>query len=453
LAAVLFALVTSSARAEKLNEYQLQAETRFHQAQIAWSKAGRPGESSPEGDELVDAAIHVQRRDCVEQVLAGGSLLKCMIPIPRGGQRITLHTLHTFRTFHADLDDEVFASMEHSEHGWLARRITRNALEVWAPQRGWLFDGRGHLLHKADPQRHAGWGRQWYGAFLPDGRWVTTDIDDMDGKLQFYSANGQWLRMMTCDQLAPPTPDGDSNLIGWARSDEHGTGWVVNVGSEEGRATVWVGPDGPARVLKAGERWDLCYPRALGPRGWYIEMSVPDDGHHGKLGRAEAGHGPGVGFPTYSSDAAEGQNRIVPDGNYVFGYWPGETSFFVGSEAVYQSEDRPDSSGMRSRVRDEDLLHQPVLVIDKTWFFDSQGKVLGWLRARRIGDATDGKSMVFRVTADSRIATLDPDLKIKTLRNFVWKDESTADAVALWDDLHLGLFIRDHHVVLARWRP
>jgi hypothetical protein len=44
-----------------------------------------------------------------------------------------------------------------------------------------------------------------------------------------------------------------------------------------------------------------------------------------------------------------------------------------------------------------------------------------------------------------------PDLTIAAIRRPTWPDGSTADAVIVWDDLKLGLFVRKHRLVLARW--
>ena len=140
----------------------------------------------------MEASIHADRPDLVEQVVARGDVLKRMLPVPRGGERVKLRTLHIFAEFPAQLDQEMFASFSR-EQGWLARRVTKDAVEVWTPNHGWLFDGQGQLLHEAHPPRGTGYGREWYGAFLPDGRWVTTDLDEMDGRLQFlfrYRGNG-----------------------------------------------------------------------------------------------------------------------------------------------------------------------------------------------------------------------------------------------------------------------
>jgi hypothetical protein len=59
--------------------------------------------------------------------------------------------------------------------------------------------------------------------------------------------------------------------------------------------------------------------------------------------------------------------------------------------------------------------------------------------------------MLFRLSADSRIVTLRPDLTIRAIRQFIWPDGAVADAVVLWDDSNLGLFIRKHRLILARW--
>ena len=90
-------------------------------------------------------------------------------------------------------------------------------------------------------------------------------------------------------------------------------------------------------------------------------------------------------------------------------------------------------------------------VVDKTWLFNPAGKLSGWVRARRVGDSADGRSELFRMTADSRILLLGPDLSVQAMRRMVWPEGSIADAVFLWDDLRLGLFILDHHLVLAGW--
>ena len=38
------------------------------------------------------------------------------------------------------------------------------------------------------------------------------------------------------------------------------------------------------------------------------------------------------------------------------------------------------------------LQRQRAPIIDKTWFFDAEGKLTAWIRARRLGDAADGRA-------------------------------------------------------------
>lgn len=458
VATFLISAVSLWAADTEVDAYLRESDETCRKAEVVWRAAKCPGEGSAEGEALIDAAVHADRPDLVDEVLAEGDPLKHMLPVPRGGRRVPLRIVHEFKGVRAQWSSETFASIAWNggPESWLARRMTKDAVEVWTPKHGWLFDGRGRLRNEAHPPRRAGWGREWYGAFLPDGRWVTTDVDEMDGTLRFFSASGKELRALKCEELAPRPHDGGVKLLGWGRSDRDGKGWVVNVGSEEGWATVWVAPSGLARILQPGERWGLCYPRALGPRGIWLAMRVPDDSGRIRLWRGEASHGPGVGFPSYGIESSEKLLRIA-NGDEVFGFWPGRTSFFIGAERYEQSMFGVDKSelheagGWRTRKLFDYDTGDPTRIVDKTWFFDSGAKLLGWVRARRIGDAADGRSMLFRNTLDSRIITMGPDLRVKATRRFVWSNGSTADAIVLWDDLRMGIFIQHHRLILARW--
>lgn len=461
MAAVIFLVSAASlSGADGIEDaYLREQEEICCQAEAKWWAAKSPGEGSPEGDVLVMAAIHADRPDLVDGVLSGGDPLQRRLSVPLGSRPVRLRIVHEFKGVQAQFSDEMFASIawQSSPKSWLARRITKDAIEMWTPKHGWLFDGRGRLQHEARPSRGSGWGREWYGAFLPNGRWITTDVDEMDGTLRFFSASGKEAHSLTCEELAPRPADGGAKLIGWARSDREGKGWVVNVGSEGGWATVWVGPTGPPRVLKPGEQWNLCYPRAFGPRGTWLSMSVPDDAGQIQLSRGEASHGPGVGFPVYGIDGAMEIGIRVAGGKAVFGFWPGRTSFFIGAERYQDSmfdakkNDLHEAGGWRTRKLADDALGDPTRIVDKTWFFDADAKVTGWVRARRIGDAADGRSMLFRNTFDGRIITMGPDLRIRAIRRFIWSNGTTADAVVLWDDLRLGVFIHHHRLILAKW--
>ncbi len=449
---------------------------QLQQAKLSWIQAGRPGKGET-ADQFFAAAVKADEPEMAEQVLTEGLIKKRMISIPKGGKKVTLHPIKVFHEFSAALNEETYSCMMR-QGGWLSRRITQNAIEIWTSKHGWLFDGSGKLLNEAQPPRHSGWGREWYGAFLPDGQWITTDIDEWDDTLSFFSASGTLLKTMLSSQLAPePLQNGilifryyePSGLIGWARSDKAGDGWIVNVGSELGYATVRIGPDGPARLLHGVERWQSCYLRTLGPRGspWWV--NVPNDSGDRVISRNEAGHGSWVGFPTYAVGTVEKNwnpygdtpnhevdwGKDIPSGEYNFGFWPGKKSVFICSETYCDGT----MESAHTRVADyvERTTDQGAKweksnpIVDKTWFFSETGKLQGWLRGWRIGDAADGQSMLFRLSADSRVVTLQPDMTTAKIRRLAWPDGAIADAVILWDDLKLGLFVRNHHLILARW--
>ena len=138
---------------------------------------------------------------------------------------------------------------------------------------------------------------------------------------------------------------------------------------------------------------------------------------------------------------ARGQRLcFVPDGNHLFGFWPGRRDVFIGSthEPVAGDHAAPDS---RPGYTEENA----------TWFFTADGRFRGWVRGRRLADAAAGRAMLFRMEGDHRVVTLYPDLRTARARRFTWADGSTAIALSLFDDLRLGLFIQDGKLALAGW--
>ena len=469
----------STTSVDGADEYLAEARKHCDALLSEWRQAHGAEARKQLGDALWDAAVRAERPEIVEQVAAAGQLAEKEIHVSHHAHRVRLQELRTFKGIRTTLDKEDgyfdFASRQGNS---LVRRITSDAFEVWTPRHGWLLDRQGRLLNEAHPPRRDGHGREWFGAFLPDGRWVTTDLWEMDCKLTFFSREGSPLKEISSAELAPPGPeDARRELIGWARSDKDGAAWIVNIGSEQGYATVRVGPNGPARVLAGNERWQLCYPRALGPRGWFIEMSVPDDTGRWLFTREEAGHGMYVGYPGY--DLVEGaeysprtlhqrssdgrilppmlNELVIPDGNFDFGFWPGQTDVFIGSETL-EKTGAPGAIHIVKQNRHEHvndagdgLTEDPRPVVDKTWFYTRAGRFQGWVRARRLGDSADGHDMLFRLNDDGRIATLNPKLGVSDVRRFVWPTGKRADAVELFDDLRLGLFVRSRRLVLAAW--
>lgn len=332
--------------------------------------------------------------------------------------------------------------------GWVIRRMTETHFELWTPKHGWLFNRKGELLREARPPRRDGQGREWYGAFLPDGCWITTDLWERDDTLTLFSRTGKWLREWPTGKLLPTTPQetdqqGRAGLIGWARSDKQGRGWVVSIGSEGGRGCVWLNPKGEIRVLDRWEPWKLCYPNALGAKGMYLQLEVPDPLQELVLERTSAGHGSGVGYPVYhlqkahalakaqaaheeDFSASRGVAVMVADGERNFGFWPRSSNWYVVAQ-------RQDSS-------------IPV----RTWFFDASGRFQRWIRATRLADAADQRAILLR-TSENVVATLNPDYIVAEQRRFTWKHEQTAEPIEIFDDLRLGFFRRGKEIVLARW--
>ena len=485
LAGLIFATLHAGAAPDDWDKELAQRRRGCDELFAAWRRVRLPQAQARLNNELLQAAICAERPGYVEEIAAGGKLAAKELRLPHRARTVPLHELRTFDGIETSLGQEDgyydadYSTKPVTAKGWLVRRITRDAWEVWTPTHGWLFDGTGRALNEALPARGDGTGREWFGAFLPDGRWVTTDLQEHDDRLTFCSRDGQRLRQLTSAELAPPGPDEPSLcLIGWARSDKDGAGWIVNVGDNQGYATVHVGPEGPARVLSGIERWQLCRPRALGPRGFYISLDVPDDAGQTVLNCRSPGHGVYVGFSAYSLQAAQEFSLrdipdfkpqedpvpgapvdyvTLPDSNDIFGFWPGGQDLFIGTEAT-----REPSSHEATRTRKFDATEsfdtasgtgrkKPYLVVDKTWFFDRRWTLQGWTRARRLADAADGRSMLLRTDSDGWVVTLRPDLRATEVRRFAWPDGKTADAVTLFDDLRLGLFVRSGKLVLAGW--
>ena len=421
-----------------------------------WQHARDPAEKRRLGQALYGAAVRAHRPDMAEEAAAGGPMADRQIAVRRRARQVPLRVLRTLDGPNVNPADGEHESAPNQGQGWLARRITPDALEVWTPRHGWLFDGRGRLLHEARaPQSDTNMGREWYGAFLPDGRWATTEPtgQSCDG-LSINPAGGELLRRVPEPELAPEVPYRQGvPLLGWARSNRAGTAWVVNVGSEEGYATVEIGPEGPARTLSGVERWQACYPRALGMRGFYITAWVPDDAGGTLLKRDAAGHGPDVGYPGYSLVAPKQepvQDMLddgqllgsVPSGNDIAGFWPGRRDVYIGATrfvGVQGSHRALEEGEGESRTE------------EATWFFDARSRFRGWLRGRRMADAADGRAMLFRLEAGREIVTLRPDLRAADVRRFTWDDGTAALALSVFDDLRLGLFEHGGKLVLAAW--
>jgi len=416
---------------------ELRASARKLMGQAAETASGF------EAAELEKSAIY-------DDIAADGRLVETQIKPPKNVRDVPLTVLRSFGTLEAP---------PYGGEAAVIRRITRDAFELWTPRHGWLFDRKGRLLNQARPPRRDGQGREWYGAFLPDGHWVTTDLWERDDTLTLFSRRGKWLREWPSVALLPFTPEETERarlkhpesaepakhggLIGWARADKEGRGWVVSVGSEGGRGCAWVDLRGTIRRLDDLEPWQRCYPQALGPRGMFTYRSVPSDDQSLLLTRSEASHGPGVGYPTYGwqtpvapADGAppadawprpEFQDVTIADGE-EFGFWAGSRQSYIVSR----------NSALAERLR--------------TWLFDERARFQRWIAAHRVPDTGSGGALNL-CSARNIVITLQPDYTVSEQRRFFVGKGGTAVPLELFSDLRLGFFVVGEKTVLARWHP
>ena len=389
----------------------------------AWRKPGAAHNDAAR-DALIEAAIKADNPDVVDEVDAGGPVANAEIKLPVGIKNVPASVLR-------NLGEMPLLPYWDDKRDFVIRRMTKTRFEVWTPAHGWLFDSNGRLLDEAKPPRRDGSGREWHGAFLPDGSWVTTDLWDWDRTLTFFSPKGKWLKEIASRDLAPA--DGSDrapeDLIAWARCDRTGAGWVVCVGSEGGRAHVFVPPHGKPRILEntgdpCDKLWRLCYPRDLEPKGMFTSLVLFSDDYTSTIAFAEAGHGPGVGFPDYQWN--DSVNAVIAGEDHDFGFWPGSHDVFIGASRDHSDQTRP----------------------ARTWFFDSHRKCQGWICGEYLCDSADGKAMCF-LDDDDSVVTLGKDLKVRSRTAFTI-DGIDAEPAKLFTDLGLGFFLIGKKLALAR---
>ncbi|MEO6054124.1 MAG: hypothetical protein ABIP97_08945 [Chthoniobacterales bacterium] len=404
------------AGATEYEDYQAEWKAKADLLYAEWHKSGSTHDAELQSN-LILAAIRAERPQVVEEVAAGGDVAAKEIKLPTEVAPLPLKVLFDFG---------VLPPGPYSEQTpWVIRRMTKNHFEVWLPKHGWLFNGEGKLESEAFPPRRDGKGREWYGAFLPDGQWVTTDLWESDRTLHFFSAKGKWRKDRTAKQLAPPKdPLAFSDILGWARCDKRGKGWVVSIGANGGRAIVFVTPKGEARELKGSEPWQLCYLRDMEPKGMFTCLSRPSDDGKTRMEFHSPSHGPQVGFPEYNFAHAEVR---IAGGDTNFGFFPGSDKVFIGASPYTWNANEP----------------------PKTWFFNPDGTCLGWIRGAYLTDSADGKAMLF-LDANGDVVTMSTELVSKSRERFT-VDGVPAIASRLFPDLHLGLFRVKEELILARW--
>jgi hypothetical protein len=397
---------------------------RYNQLLDEWRKAGSKGDQDVR-DNLIDAAVTASTEAAdpaaintvIEEVGMGVDPAKIEIQLPATATNVSAKLVR-------DLGPIPDVPFNDGVMDIVIRRITPANFEAWTPKHGWLFDSKGRVLNEAKPPRRDGIGREWHGAFIPDGHWITTDLWERDDTLYFFSPAGKLQRQFKAADLAPEQGDWrGTNLIAWARGDRQGRGWVANLGSEGGWARVFITPTGKPEILQdADAPWKLCYTRDLEPKGFYIQLHRPADDLKFSIDYQSAGHGSWVGFPTYSW--GDNVRIVIPDGGNNFGFLPGTHSPFITIQHYNKDPFR-------------------------TWFFDSAGKCLGWAAADYFADAP-GLKGIWLVDADNVVNTLDLALKPQSKLRFTLNG-ADATPIKLFPDLKLGFFKSGNHALLAKW--
>lgn len=384
-----------------------------------WKATGKETES------FSSHAIRGGRADLIERVLTGDHLAETEIrtDAPPTVCQVTIRDL----TLAVSVGS---GQMPSCETVW--RRITKDRFEVWTPQEGKLFDAAGKPVALAKVHRGDGWGRQWYGAFLADGRWVTTDLNERDDRLTMFSAKGKRLWSIKGGTLIPGKKADDSYpslpLIAWARAARDGKSWVVSVGSEFGRGWVQITPEGKWREISCP--WKECLPQQLGPRGMYTaKLCTSDDGAL-SINRNEPSHGVEVGWPTY--DFPAGKNVRIPNGD-KFGILPDAWAVCIASYTTLQQA-TPDERQQ-----------------ERVWLLDAQGNFQRWVKGRKVGVSWVSGGLWVRLPDDTCLR-VDKGFAVGAHRVFVTKDQKPLVPVEIHDDIGLGLFLIHDQLAVGTWQ-
>jgi hypothetical protein len=389
----------------------------------SWKTESDPVRRKGKADQLLDAIIKCYENQPLELAdeVARDGLPRKEAAAPKDSIKVTLHPLMT-------LPDARTIEYPASP---VFRRISATRFEAWTSKEGWLFDQDGKALAHVTVPRRDGVGREWFGAFLPNGRWITTDLWAEDKQVNAFSAQGRWLWVIPGEKIlaASPLPSDDFEphpkpLIDWARADKTGKRWLVSVGANLSQVSVLIDQKGGITKLPKGvTEWSEVYPRAMGVRGGYVAFGTSSDDGAASLGFTTVAHGPFCNWPTF--DTSLGWGVRMHDTTLSFGFWP-------RSHAVYIEQRGPDGQS-------------PDLI----WVFDAKGRYQGEVHGFHLGDAANGRDLLL-TDANSRVLRVSLNqsgLSVPQARQFLWPDGSIAVPLTMYDDLRLGFFQRGPGIV------
>jgi hypothetical protein len=426
----------SDARArEKLRDQLFELVNRYGEesAMAAWRKETDPAKRAELGHQVIHYAAYLEQPELAEEILAGKPVTQAEISLPTNAVPLPLTILKEwdFSTSSSDEKPDV-----------VIRRVGPLNFELWTPTEGWLFNEHGAVVNEAKVPRRDGTGREWHGAFLPSGEWITTDLWEGDDRLYLFSGKGTLVNSFPIGSIA-----------GWARADLSGQRWVVSVaGGQDLRISPWgwrqqidhwfrrchlKPPASWAFVDKIKSATDYVESRDLGSRGFYLDSKAESCDQKSSIEVESAAHGMWVGLPTYSvSGPGESWRHTFPNGGGGnFGFFPFSSNVWIGD----------DKYPTRLNRADEHF---------RSWIIDAKGKAIGWLAAERLDDDPDGKRMWF-VDEQGRLLKVSPDGVISEVLQPLLpgaSGESAPFAHVLFPDLKLGFFYtKPGHLVLARW--
>ena len=354
------------------------------------------------------------------------------------------------------------ASIGNPDFSPVFRRISADRVEVWSRYQGWLFDRHGHLINHVHLSKRGDNGSEWYGAFLPDGQWITS-YRDGNNQINAYSRSSKWRWELPGEQiiakLPPPVWAGEkvewsiAPSIAWARADKSGLRWEVGLGQDFSRGFALVDPHGHVEPLGADANiWSYVYPRSMGVRGNSVTQDfIPSDDGKMVLTQTEPMHGSWVDWFSYvicdwrklafvlPGEESTSANLVIANGDFNFGFWPKSYAVYIESESMDK------------------------VPVSRVWFFDDHLKYEGEMTASFLADAANGADLLLLAKGGQvdQVHRFAGKPAIVEERAYVWPGGTPAIPTALFDDLKFGFFshgqpgdpnARVENLTLATWQ-